>query len=252
MEYTYTPLAARATAIYALAVVGFITVIGASIWFAAYSTRYIPSIVNRAGSAAVYLSSFFTPAPASLSVVPTPTASTTLPFATTTEPVATSTPVVKVPVVVKHGTTPGQQTNTTYPLNGTYVSPTLSGLPDLVVTINAIGYLASASTDSFIASSTVPHGSRPAVKFTIKNSGTNTAGAWRFNASIPTQSAYIFESEPQQQLAPNENIEYVLGFDQATTGAGKMISITANPGHTLLESNTDNNSAAAYLTILGS
>lgn len=246
----HTSSANRATAVSVLAVVGFVALIGASIWLAAYSTRYIPEIADRFGTAAVYLSSFFTPEPATLSVVPTPVATTTLPFT----PVATTTPeVVKTPAPVKPKppTTPGSQTSTTYQISGTS-TPSFYGLPDLVVHIDAIGYLATSSADSFVASSTVPVGSRPAVKFIIKNAGTNVAAPWRFSASIPTRSAYIFQSQIQQQLAPGESIEYTLGFDQAITGTGKMISVTANYDRTIGESDPNNNSASAYLTILGS
>lgn len=249
-----TSSANRAAAISVLAVVGFVALIGASIWLAAYSTRYVPGIVDRVGSATVYLSSFFTPEPATLSVVPTPVGTTTLPFApaTTTTPVATTTPVVKTPVATtKPPTTAGPQATSTYQIGGT-AAPNLYGLPDLIVHIDAIGYLATSSADSFVASSTVPVGNRPAVKFTIKNIGTNIAAPWRFTASIPTQSYYIFQSQIQQQLAPGESIEYVLGFDQANTGAGKMISVTANYDRTIGESDPNNNSASAYLTILGS
>lgn len=237
-----------------LAAVGFIALIGASIWLASYSTRFVPGIVNRVGSAAVYLGSLFQSAPATLSVVPTPLASTTLPFATSTLPVATTTPVVKPPLVTKptYPTTSGPKAVTTYPMNNPPVAPTLSGYPDLVVSITAVGYLATTSADSFVASSTVPQSSRPAVRFTIKNVGTNIAGPWRFSASIPTQNAFIFESQPQQRLAPGESIDYVLGFDQANKGASQMISVTANFDKAITESNATNNSAAASLTILGS
>jgi len=244
----------RTAMINTLAVVGFVALIGVGLWLAVYSTRYVPSVVNRIGTAAVYLGSVFTPAEEPLlSVVPTPVTSTTLPFgtasttATTTTTTTTPAPVSPKPVA----TTPGPQTSGTYPIGGT-APGVFSGLPDFTVSIGAVGYLASASTDSFIASSTVPAGNRPAVKFTIKNIGTNVAGQWRFSASIPTQSSFIYQSQPQQSLNPGDSIDYVLGFDQANRGSGQMISVTANFDHAVTESSTNNNSAAAYLTILGS
>jgi CARDB len=240
-----------------LAVIGFVALIGASMWLAVYSARYVPAIASRLGGAAVYLGSVFTPAKdPTLSVVPNPTASTTISFgdatstATTTpaEPrPATSTPPKPVPVAA------GTKTNGAYPIGGAPVTNpvVLSGLPDFVVSIDAIGYLATSSADSFIASSTVPNGNRPAVRFTIRNVGTNVSGTWRFSASIPTQTAYIFQSQPQQPLAPGDSIAYTLGFDQANKGVGQTVSITANFDKAVTESNADNNSASAKLTILG-
>ena len=249
----------RSAVVNTLAVVGFIALIGGSMWLAVYSTRFVPEVVNRLGSAAVYLGSVFVPSPEpSLSVIPTPVASTTIPFSVasstlstnaTTTPKKTTTPTQPKPVA----TTAGTKTVGTYQMNDatttTQVLP--SGLPDFIVTINAIGYLATSSADSFIASSTVPAGNRPAVKFTIKNTGTNTTGTWRFSASIPTQTAYIYQSLPQQSLAPGDSIDYILGFDQANRGAGQTISVTANFDRAVIESNSDNNSASAKITILG-
>ena len=234
----------------ALAVVGFIALVGAFISLAVYSTRFVPGVV---GSAAVYLGSVFNPAPEpSLSVVPAVVASTTIPFpeVATTTPVAATTPkpVVVVPKPVTP--TPGPAASSTYPISGT-TPPILSGLPDFIVVIKNVGYLATSSADSFVTSSTVPSGSRPAVSFSIKNVGTNVSGAWRFSASIPTQSSYIFQSQPQQALAPGDSIDYVLGFDQANKGSGQMISVTANFDHAVAESNPNNNSASTVITILG-
>lgn len=250
---------ARQVVTSALAVAGFIALIACGIWLAVYATRFVPSVVGGLGAAAVSLGSVFNPAPTpSLSVVPAD-ASTTIPFetatstATTTAAVAATTTPVTKPVSTPVATTPGTPTSSTYPLNGTTVTPgTPYGLPDLVVNITAVGYLATTSADSFVASTSVPAGSRPAVKFTIKNIGTNVTGSWRFSASIPTQTAYIFQSQPQQSLSPGDSIDYTLGFDQANRGANQTISVTADFDHTVGESNENNNSASATVTILGS
>ena len=235
-----------------LAVVGFVALMGASMWLAVYSTRYVPEVVGRIGSAAVYLGSVFTPSSEpTFSVVPASTASTTISFGETSSTTEAGTQTESIPSkqIVP---TAGQKTTSTYQIGGTATTNTPSGLPDLVVTINTVGYLTTASAESFVASSTVPAGARPAVTFTIKNIGTNVSGSWRFSASIPTQTAYIYQSQPQQSLGNGDSIEYTLGFDQANKGTDQMVSITANFDRTVAESNTDNNSASAKLTILGS
>ncbi|HQT82568.1 MAG TPA: CARDB domain-containing protein [Candidatus Paceibacterota bacterium] len=240
----------RTTTVYVFAVIGFVALVGAGMWLAVYSTRYVPSIVNRFGSAAVYLGSVFTPAP-SLSVVPT--ASTTIPFGEASSSISTSITSPAVPPAKHVPVTAGAETSNVFPLGTTTTAVAVpNGLPDLITTINAIGYLATSSANSFVASSTVPAGSRPAVTFTIKNAGTGVSGPWRFSASIPTQTAYIYRSQLQQPLNPGDSIDYTLGFDQANKGAGQTISITANYDHLVTESNFNNNSASATTTILGS
>ncbi len=246
----------RRTATHSLAAVGFITLLTLGIWLAVYSTRFVPSVVNGVGAAAVSLSSVFTNAPAP-SLPAISTASTTIPFeeaGSTLSTGASSTPAAapaEAPIRPAVAPTAGKQTTGTYPISGT-TTPALSGLPDLAVTINAVGYLATSSADSFIASSTVPVGNRPAVRFTIKNIGTNVTGTWYFSATIPTQTSYLYQSLPQQSLNPGDSIDYTLGFDQANRGAAKVVTIIANYNHAIAESNTDNDTASTSVTILGS
>jgi hypothetical protein len=242
----------RRAVINGLAVVGFIALVMAGIWLAVYSTRFVPTVVNRVGSAVVYLGSVFARDEPALSVVPNYTASTTISFGQTSSGnEATATPEATVKPVAKPVTrTVGEVTSGTYQI-GTTTAQTLSGFPDLVVNINAIGYLATTSAESFIASSTVPVGMRPAVKFTIKNVGTNVSGQWRFSASIPTQSSYLYYSTPQQPLSPGDSIDYTLGFDQANKGSGQTVSISVNFDRAITESSFGNNGASANLTIIG-
>ncbi len=255
----------RQATINGLAVVGFVALVVAGIWLAAYSTRFVPTIVNGVGGAAVYLGSVFNRADEpTLSVVPT-ASSTIIFFGEASSTVSTgaspATPELATPVPVTLApTTAGEKTTSTYQLNGSRTTPVLSGLPDLVATINAVGYLTTTAADSFIASSTVPSGLRPAVNFTIKNIGTNATGPWCFSASIPTSSISLYESAPQQSLNPGDYIDYTLGFDQANRGVGQTISVTANIADTanaatcarvVTESNSNNNTASARITIIG-
>jgi len=243
----------RQRIIHALAVAGFIALIGGSMWLAVYSTRYVPDVVGRMGAAAVYLGSVFTPAPEpTLSVIPT--ASTTIPFGEeVSSPIGTIIVPTEVLTAPSKSVTPtaGKQTTKTIQIGGaTTTSKTkvaLSGLPDFAVTIHSVGYLASTTADSFIATTTIS-GTRPAVSFTIKNIGTNVTGPWRWSIRIPTQMAYLYESTPQQSLAPGDSIDYTLGFDQATVGT-QTVTVTANFDKTITESNTTNSTASAIMTI---
>lgn len=237
----------------ALAIVGFIALVGLFISLAVYSTRFVPGVVGRIGSAAVYLGSVFNPAPeSSLSVIPNPIATTTIPFpevATTTP--ATSTPPKAVAV------TPKPVPTITIPqaITPTPVAP--YGLPDLTVSIEATGYTISTSTDvgtmkdSFVASTTVPVGFRPAAIVTFKNIGTNWAATgWNYRASF--QGAVSpGTGRIQETLAPGSEVSYILYITSANKGSNQMISITANYDHLLTEANLNNNSTSTQITILG-
>ncbi|MDO8566885.1 MAG: hypothetical protein Q7R58_01895 [bacterium] len=253
---------ARQAALNGLAVVGFIALVAAGIWLAVYSTRFVPTVVNSFGSAAVYLGSIFTPAnETTLSVISNPVASTTISFGTassSTPTTTTSTPKPATTVKPKPvATTPGTPTNSVYPLGDTSQTPVFSGLPDLIVSVTT-GYVtvagATSSLQYFVASSTVPKGFNPAVHIIVTNIGTNVAGPWHLRAVIPTQSSYIREFlESQPSINPGDNRGYLMSFDYlaANKGSGQMISVTVNYDHLISESNSNNNSASAQLTILG-
>jgi hypothetical protein len=245
----YLSARTKEVAIKTFAIIGFVTVLGTSFWLAAYSITRLPSIAHTITSVATAYLGWGTPSEDGL--------------------VATSTPLIKEDPVEDFGkeVVASSTTNTVvkppikqdpiYTFVGastTTPNTVLTGLPDLSVTISGVGYLASSTIlESFIASSTVPVGKLPAVRFTITNQGTNVTGAWRLSASIPAQSAYIFSSPPQTSLAPGESTgEYILYFDQATPGVNKMISITANSDSAFAETTRDNNSASTIITILGS
>ena len=155
-------ISTRQAVINGLAIVGFVILVGAGIWLAVYSTRYVPTVVNRVGAAAVYLGSIFTPASEpTLLVVPT-ASSTIISFGEASSTTSTNTTVSKPVTSTQQKPIPtaGRQTNTTQQISGA-TTATLSGLPDFVATINAVGYLTTMSADSFVASTSVLIGSAP-------------------------------------------------------------------------------------------
>ena len=242
-----------------LAVVGFIALIGASMWLAVYSTRFVPGVVNRIGGAAVYLGSVFTPAPEpSLSVVSTPVASTTISFGTASSTSSTSSTTTTSVTTARTTPVPPAvpATGNTIPITDTIrgtptgapVTVTPYGLPDLTVSIDTRGYLTNASTDSFVVSPTVPSGTRPAVMVTVQNIGTNWTGTWRLSASFPGASTNNFG--PLESIAPGGSNSYILSSDLAPTGANQSVTVTADSDHTIAEVNENNNSASVDLNIL--
>jgi hypothetical protein len=250
---TETSPSPKRIAVNALAIVGFIVLIGIGMMLAVYAATFVPTAVTRLGSAAVYLSSVFVPAekPATLEVIEP---GTTVPFgeapivagATTTQEVAptpVSAPAAIAPVA-------GPAKTTVYTV-GTVPKPTpvLTGLPDLTVTIVATGYLTSSDTSTFVKSDTVPDDMRGAVKFTITNNGTNASGRFDFDATLPTSRSYTFTSDYQDSLLPGEHIDYVLGFDRTRSGSNRVIEITVDENNRVKESNESNNSDSVTMEI---
>ena len=239
---------ARRITVNALAVIGFVVLVFIGITLAIYAARYVPTTLSRMATANVFLSSFFVETePANLEVVPGETIE--FPDEPTTPVVtATSTPATTIPVVTTPTPTQGAETVTVYPAGGT-VTQAPYGKADLMVTITEVGYLSSASTASFVKSKTVPEGKRPAIKFTVRNSGTNVTGSWEFTAKLPTRSTYTFDSPKQRSLAPGEYVDYTLGFDKADDGTNDII-VTVDSEKDVAESNENNNVDTVEVTVL--
>jgi hypothetical protein len=254
MEITTTTInrnPTRRAAVNTLAVVGFIALIIIGIALAIYSARYVPKAVSRLGGAAVSLSQIFRPASTTPVLQVVSLASTTLPIendaatstasTTVTFPTATTTPV-KTPVT-------GGTTTRTVVTTTTATRPAPYGLPDFAVTVTAVGYLDNGTTDSFVPSTSIPYGKTGAVKFTVRNIGTNITGNWNFRADVPTSPSFSFTSPEQQSLYNGDQIDYTLGFDRGLQGNNRVITITVDPNNYITEQNENNNTSSGALTV---
>jgi len=239
----------RRAAVNGLAVVGFIVLIIIGMALAVYAASYVPTAVSRIGAAAVFFSSAFQPADGDTDLVVVPPAET-VPFGDDV-PAATSTPATTTPAIETPTTpapvTPRAPVTTVVQVPGTPAP--LFGLPDLTVENVTTGYLTSSDTDSFVRSNEVPEGERGAVKFSVFNRGTNVSGRFEFEAELPTDRAYTYNSSSQQSLNPGERIDYVLGFNKTKEGNNRTITITVDPDRDVKESNEGNNTRSATIDI---
>jgi hypothetical protein len=235
-----------------LAVVGFIALIIFGVALGIYSARFVPTVVNGIGAAAVYLGQVFTPATndgtPGISVIPT--ASSTIHFgdATTTPPAPITTPVT--PVQPKPSAPKPAPSYPAKPaIEPGYAPVNYYGLPDLALSNVMAGYVTvnpethASFMTTFVESNRVPDGYYPAMKFTVKNSGTNVSGTWRVEMSVPgkTESSGELES-----MAPNQQATYVMAVNDARTGSDQEITITVLAGD---EASKKNNSATETLDI---
>jgi hypothetical protein len=248
---------ARRAAVAGLAVVGFFALVFIGMILAIYAARFVPKTANSLSAGVVYLSSVFTPAgsPATLTTVPT----STIPFpeSTTTVAVATTTVAAPVtPVVTPAKPSSGTKTTTVTPVTGSgtvvvTAPPAPYGLPNLTVTIDAVGFIDPYG--NFVPSQNLLNSMPFAVKFSIVNTGTNVTLPWDFVATLPTRSnsQYTFTSVEQKPLNPGERIEYTLHLDpsEAANGYGLTTSVTADPRNRQPETTKNDNVAVAQVNI---
>jgi|CXWL01.1.fsa_nt_gi subtilase family serine protease len=250
MEITTTSeTSSRQVAINALAVVGFVVLLLLGIMFAVYSARYVPVALSRVGAAAVSLSSVFRPSQGEpqLQVI----TATTTPGVVVTGVAATSTEVAVEETTPTKPATPkptaGAQTQTVTTTVKVPVTP--FGKPDLTTDITAVGYCTTNETSSFRRSSEIPDNENGGVKFTIKNSGTNVSGRWDFEYELPTSPVTKKTASSQSSLNPGDAVEFTLCFTKPRAGDNRDIAIRVDTGKDVDESNENNNTDSATVSI---
>jgi hypothetical protein len=250
---------ARTAAVNALAVVGFLALVFLGIMLAIYAARYIPEVISGLGSdsdsdtaagiEAVPATIPFNETPAT----PAPVATTSPTPAVTPAPA----PVYQHPAATAPKPAPivGYQTITTpYPTPGSVripTNPTLFGLPNLVTTIVAVGYVDSHGT--FFADNSIDTSDRLAVKFRVTNTGTNKAEDWKVRVTLPTESdrSFDFNSRTQDDLLPNGYVDFVAHLDpgDARDEDNQDITVEADYENDVRETNESDNDARAEIDV---
>ncbi len=250
--HTTEESSARAAAVNALAVVGFLALVFIGIMLAIYAARYVPLAVTRLGSAA-YLAGH----DEGLAMVP----DTTLPFpvatttnATSTAPAATTTAANSVkaaaaaqPIVGYHTVTSATPTPGATRIE---VPTTYTGLPNLIVSITAVGYL--DDNDNFVADRSLSSSDTLVVKILVTNSGTNKTGPWSIHTVIPAASDATYEhDEDEPSLEPHAVLPLTLTMTRGSIhkGSDEEISVTVDSDNDVAESNENDNDASATIDV---
>lgn len=165
---------------------------------------------------------------------------------TTVSPTAITVPAGTKSATGKMPKTAGTKTDRKYQFSGKRDSAA-TGKPDLAVKILEVG-IVNTSTNEFTATTTLRGTDRIAVRFEVRNDGTVKTNSWYFNAALPTRPFYIFHSEGQSSLEPNDRIEYVLGFDSIEKKDGNAFVVNLDPTRSIAESMEDNNIASTTIS----
>lgn len=83
------------------------------------------------------------------------------------------------------------------------------------------------------------------VEFDIKNEGGAPSGTYYFQAFLPTQSVYTYNSPLQSSLGSGDHVVSTIRFTQAVAGT---VSIVVDPSSMVRESNENNNYASQFVS----
>lgn len=240
----------RKAALTTLAIVGFITLILIGIALAIYAARYVPTALNKLGTAGIGIFDNGKDEP-ELEIV---TNTTTIPF----ESVATTSTETIADEPDNGDTsymTPATGTGASYIPPRTITVPVVipppapHGKADLTVKITEIGYCRSDNPDSFRASREVPAGENGGIKFVVSNIGTNVSDRWDFTYELPTSPSLERTISNQRTLGPGDRIEYTLCFTEPRSGNNRDITVEVDTDDDVNESNERNNTDSAEIDI---
>lgn len=105
-----------------------------------------------------------------------------------------------------------------------------NGFTDLSARFIGIGEL---DGNDFTPRATLEADENGALKFEVKNIGTKTSEEWAFEVMLP--SGFVYESDEQSPLKPNERVEFTLGFFPTEDDGNALIEMR-------LETDNDTNS----------
>jgi hypothetical protein len=206
---------------------GIVLVVIFLFWF---TFKVIPSVFSGgANFVATSLSSTFVPADN--------TTKTNTPATTNTNPSTTQ-------------TAPATTASNYQPTYYTAPAVALYGQPDLAISLIATGIIDPGSKQ-FYPTSYAGANDTIAIKFEVKNIGTNVSGPWDLRLNMPSRTTPYYDSGEQISIKPGDRIDYVASFDSPVTQGINTAYITADPLNLIAESNEANNELTVPLNIQG-
>jgi hypothetical protein len=216
-----------------LAIVGFGALILAGIFLAIYAARYVPETLSRLSSA-VILSPGNTENPEEETETP-PAMEEEEPEEETARP---STPSTGGPQVVTPPVAVSPNPPVYYPS-----TPNLYGRADLAITNLEVGYFRGST---FVEDDRVPSNRDAAVRFTVKNIGTNIASNWKIRVEVTGEDTARGNGG---SLMPNGYQTFTLRIENPEEGRNLDIDIDVDYTDTVNESNERNNDRSIDLEI---
>ena len=121
------------------------------------------------------------------------------------------------------------------------------GSSDLSVTLIATGIIDPISKQ-FVATNYAGGNDEIAIKFQVKNTGTNVSGPWTLRLTMPSRTTPIYDSN-QQSIRPGDRIEFVGSFDSPVNIGINTGYIIADPFNAVSESSEGNNNLTVSFNV---
>ncbi len=125
-------------------------------------------------------------------------------------------------------------------------APSYYGLPDLQISLYETGVI---SNGKFVGTSYFGQNDEIAIKFAVKNVGTNVSGAWRMRLNMPSLSTPVTDSAYQQSLKPGDTLIFTATFlNPSSVGINNAYIVIDQFGE-LNEISKNNNNLTVQLNV---
>jgi len=133
-----------------------------------------------------------------------------------------------------------------------YVQPqvTYYGKSDLEVSLISTGIIDPASKQ-YIATNYAGYNDEVAIRFQVKNIGTNVTGPWTIRINTPSRTTPYYDSAAQQSIRPGDKIIFTTSFDSPVAVGINTAYITADPLNMIDEVTKSNNEISVPINIQG-
>jgi hypothetical protein len=145
---------------------------------------------------------------------------------------------------------PTKSTSTSKPANTAPAAvQNYYGSPDLAVTLIATGIIDPVSKQ-FVQTNFASANDEIAVRFQVRNIGTNISGSWTLRLNMPSRTTPVYDSN-QPSIRPGDRIEYTASFNSPMNQGLNTGNIIIDPFNTLSESSYNNNNLPVQFNVNG-
>ncbi|MFH0755337.1 MAG: PKD domain-containing protein [bacterium] len=128
--------------------------------------------------------------------------------------------------------------------------PNYYGKSDLQITLIGTGIIDSASKQ-FMLTNYAGYNDEIAIKFEVKNIGTNISGEWKLRINTPSKTTPYYDSPYQVSIRPGDKIIFTTSFNSPINTGINTAYITADPLNMINEYLENNNLLIVPIKIEG-
>lgn len=143
-----------------------------------------------------------------------------------------------------------QTTDNSATVSNTQVQRNYYGSPDLQVSLLGTGIVDPVSKQ-FVSTSYAGSADEIAIKFVVKNVGTNVTGAWKLRINTPSRTTPYYDSDYQKSIRPGDMMVFTTSFNSPVNTGVNTAYITADPLNMIGEVSEANNQIVVPINVNG-